>query len=169
MPFEFATATRVVFGRGAFDDLAGRVSSLGDRAFVVTGSDPSRTGILDRLQEADVAATTFRITSEPSTEVAGEGVARAREADCSVVVGLGGGSVLDGAKAVAALLTNGGEPLDYLEVIGAGRKIETPPAAFVAVPTTAGTGSEVTRNAVLSSPEHGVKAVSYTHLTLPTS
>jgi alcohol dehydrogenase class IV len=155
--FAFATATEVVFGRGAIEGLAGRVASLGRRAFVVTGSDPSRTGILERLQEADVGATPFQITAEPTTQVAGEGVARAREADCDVVVAAGGGSVLDGAKAIAALLTNGGEPLDYLEVIGAGRKIEAPPAPFVAVPTTAGTGSEVTRNAVLASPEHEVK------------
>jgi alcohol dehydrogenase class IV len=84
-----------------------------------------------------------------------------------VVVGVGGGSVLDGAKAIAALLTNGGEPLDYLEVIGAGRRIERPSAPFVAVPTTSGTGSEVTRNAVLASPEHRVKVSLRSVLMLP--
>jgi len=167
MPFEFATATEVVFGRGSIGSLAGRVVALGRRALVVTGSDPSRTGVLERLQAAGVEPTTFRITAEPTTTVASEGVACARDGECDVVVGVGGGSVLDGAKAIAALLTNGGEPLDYLEVIGAGRKIETASAPFVAVPTTSGTGSEVTRNAVLASPEHKVKVSLRSVLMLP--
>ena len=157
MPFEFATAAEVVFGRGSFASLAGRVAPLGRRALVITGSDPSRSGVLERLEEAGVEATPFQVISEPTTEVARDGVARGRAADCDVVVGVGGGSVLDGAKAIAPLLRNEGEPLDYLEVIGAGRKLERPPAPFVAVPTTSGTGSEVTRNAVLASPEHKVK------------
>jgi alcohol dehydrogenase class IV len=74
-----------------------------------------------------------------------------------MVIGIGGGSVLDAAKAISALLTNGGEPLEYLEVIGRGRPISRPAAPFVAIPTTAGPGAEVTRNAVLASPEHRVK------------
>jgi alcohol dehydrogenase class IV len=155
--FEFATAAQIVFGRGSVSELAERVAGLGCRPLVVTGSDPSRTGAPDHLAARGLGVTSFRITAEPTTGVASEGVARAREGACDVVVGIGGGSVLDGAKAIAALLTNGGEPLDYLEVIGAGRKIEKPSAPFVAVPTTAGTGSEVTRNAVLASPEHRVK------------
>ncbi len=168
MSFEFATATRIVFGRGAIDDLASSVASLGQRALVVTGSDPARTSVLDRLREHGIEVTPFRITAEPTTGVATEGVGHARTAGCDVVVGVGGGSVLDGAKAIAALLTNGGEPLDYLEVIGAGRKIEKPAAPFVAIPTTAGTGSEVTRNAVLASPEHRVKVSLRSALMLPT-
>jgi alcohol dehydrogenase class IV len=155
--FEFAAAAQIVFGRGSVSELAERVAGLGCRPLVVTGSDPSRTGAPDHLAARGLGVTSFRITAEPTTGVASEGVARAREGACDVVVGIGGGSVLDGAKAIAALLTNGGEPLDYLEVIGAGRKIEKPSAPFVAVPTTAGTGSEVTRNAVLASPEHRVK------------
>ena len=167
MPFEFATATEIVFGRGSFESLGPRAASFGRRALVVTGSEAERTGALEHLGEAGVDATPLRITAEPTTAVASEGAARARESDCDVVVGVGGGSVLDGAKAIAALLTNGGEPLDYLEVIGAGRKIETPSAPFVAVPTTSGTGSEVTRNAVLASPEHRVKVSLRSVLMLP--
>ncbi len=167
MAFEFATATEVVFGRGSFGGLPARVASLGRRPLVVTGSDPSRTGVLERLREARLEVTPFRVTTEPTTALASEGVGRAREADCDVVVGVGGGSVLDGAKAIAALLTNDGEPLDYLEVIGAGRKIERPSAPFAAVPTTSGTGSEVTRNAVLASPEHRVKVSLRSVLMLP--
>ena len=167
MSFEFATATRIVFGRGAIDDLAVNVASLGRRSLVVTGSSPSRTNVVERLKDHGVEVTPFRITAEPTTGVATEGVSHARAADCDVVVGVGGGSVLDGAKAIAALLTNGGEPLDYLEVIGSGRKIEKPSAPFVAIPTTSGTGSEVTRNAVLASPEHRVKVSLRSPLTLP--
>jgi alcohol dehydrogenase class IV len=167
MPFAFATATEVVFGRGAFSRLGERVAFLGRRALVVTGSDPARTRVLEELPKAGVDVAPFQITTEPTIAVASDGVARAREAECEMVVGVGGGSVLDGAKAIAALLTNGGEPLDYLEVIGAGRKIETPPAPCVAVPTTSGTGSEVTRNAVLASPEHRVKVSLRSVLMLP--
>jgi alcohol dehydrogenase class IV len=83
------------------------------------------------------------------------------------VVGIGGGSALDLGKAVAALLTNGGDPLDYLEVIGQGKKIEREPAPYIAIPTTSGTGSEVTRNAVLESPEHRVKVSLRSQLMLP--
>jgi alcohol dehydrogenase class IV len=167
MSFQFATATEIVIGRGSFEGLAKKTASLGRRAFVVTGSDPARTGVLERLAAAGVHVTPFRITAEPTTAVAREGVERAREAECEVVVGVGGGSVLDGAKAMAVLLTNGGDPLDYLEVIGAGRKIEKRSAPFVAVPTTSGTGSEVTRNAVLASPEHRVKVSLRSVLMLP--
>jgi alcohol dehydrogenase class IV len=167
MAFELATAGRIIFGCGSIDTLASSVASLGNRPLVVTGSDPSRTGVLERLAEVGVEATAFGITAEPTTGDASEGLARARDTGCDVVVGVGGGSVLDGAKAIAALLTNGGEPLDYLEVIGAGRKIERPSAPFVAVPTTSGTGSEVTRNAVLASPEHRVKVSLRSVLMLP--
>jgi alcohol dehydrogenase class IV len=156
-PFELATATEIVFGRGTFAQIGPRVAALGRRALVVTGSDASRTGVLERLDAAGVACRPFAIAAEPTTELASAGLAAAREAGADVVVGVGGGSVLDGAKAIAALLANGGEPLDYLEVIGAGRKLDEPSLPVVAVPTTAGTGSEVTRNAVLASPENRVK------------
>ena len=84
-------------------------------------------------------------------------VAVAREHGSDVVVAIGGGSVIDTGKAVAMLLGNGGDPLDYLEVIGAGQAITRPSAPCIAVPTTAGTGAEVTANAVLASPAHRVK------------
>jgi alcohol dehydrogenase class IV len=80
---------------------------------------------------------------------------------------VGGGSAIDAGKAIAAIATNGGEPLDFLEVVGKGRTIATPPLPIIAVPTTAGTGSEVTRNAVLGSPEHGMKASLRSPLMLP--
>jgi len=166
-PFEFATATEIVFGRGSIDGLASRVAALGRRALVVTGRDASRGAVRERLGEAQIDAAAVRITAEPTTDDVSAGVQVARDANVDVVVAVGGGSVLDGAKAIAALLANGGEPIDYLEVIGAGRRIEKPSRPLVAVPTTSGTGSEVTRNAVLTSAEHRVKVSLRSVLMLP--
>ena len=96
-----------------------------------------------------------RVDGEPTIEDARRAAAHA---DVEIVVAIGGGSALDLGKAAAALIANGGDPLRYLEVIGEGRPLERPSLPCVAIPTTAGTGSEVTRNAVLGSPTHGVKA-----------
>lgn len=157
-PFEFATAGRVIVGPGRSEHLPDLVASLGSRAFVVTGSRGDRHGVDGAL---------FPVAGEPTVDAAVAAVAAAREHGADVVVAIGGGSVIDLAKAVAMLLANGGEPLDYLEVVGAGRPIERASAPCVAVPTTAGTGAEVTANAVLASPAHGVKASLRSPLMLP--
>jgi alcohol dehydrogenase class IV len=151
MPFDFSTASRIRFGEGTAREVAVAAASLGRRALVVTGRSAARfAGILEGPR--------FAIPAEPTIELVRQGVAFAREQDCDVVVSIGGGSAIDAGKAVAALLTNSGDPLDYLEVIGRGLPLENAPAPFIAVPTTAGTGSEVTRNAVLASPQDHVKA-----------
>jgi alcohol dehydrogenase class IV len=155
--FELATAGRIVFGRGCFDELPDHVAALGRRVLLVTGASAERTGAQQRLRERGLPLLGLRFGTEPTTAAVCEGVALARDHGAEVVVGIGGGSVLDGAKAIAALLQNPGDPLDYLEVVGRGRALENPSLPCVAVPTTAGTGSEVTRNAVLSAPEHAVK------------
>ncbi len=155
MMFEFATSGRVLFGPGRAADLAGIVAEHGSRALVCTGSDPERhADLLAGLPPHLVSG----VDKEPTVEAARLLTAEAREFGADVVVAIGGGSALDLGKAVAALLANGGDPLDYLEVVGRGRVLTRPAVACVAVPTTAGTGSEVTANAVLRSPEHGVKA-----------
>jgi alcohol dehydrogenase class IV len=154
--FEFATATRVVFGAGRAAELPDLVSGLGTRPFVCTGARPERhADLLDRLAPG---TEPYRVAGEPTLDGARTAVAAAREYGADVVVGIGGGSVLDLGKAVAMLLGNGGDPLDYLEVVGRGQPIREPSRPYVAVPTTAGTGAEVTANAVLTSPEHGLKA-----------
>jgi alcohol dehydrogenase class IV len=151
-PFEFATAARIVFGAGSIRSLASLAQPLGTRALVVTGANSSRA----MRMLAGFEASYFSVTGEPTLAMVRAGVKAAR--DCQFVIGFGGGSAMDAAKAIAALAPNSGEPLDYLEVIGQGRPLEHAPLPFLMVPTTAGTGAEVTRNAVLGSPEHGVKA-----------
>jgi alcohol dehydrogenase class IV len=168
MRFEFATATRVIFGAGTLREVGPLATEMGSRALVVTGRNPTRAArLLDALATQGIEATTFSVASEPTTEVARLGTQRAREAGCDLVIGFGGGSALDAGKTIAALLTNGGTPLDYLEVIGRGQPLTQPSAPYIAIPTTAGTGTEVTRNAVLLSPEHQVKVSLRGPLMLP--
>ncbi|MFL7792511.1 MAG: iron-containing alcohol dehydrogenase [Anaerolineae bacterium] len=168
MRFEFATATRIIFGPGTLKEIGPIAAEMGNRALVVTGSVPDRAQpLLDDLAAQGVETTVFPISGEPTTHLVAEGTEKARQTNCDVVIGIGGGSTIDAGKAIAALLTNGGEPLDYLEVIGKGQPLTNPPAPYIAVPTTAGTGSEVTKNAVLSSPEHRVKVSLRSNLTLP--
>lgn len=154
--FEFATAARVVFGAGKALELPAMVDGWGDRAVVLTGSNPDRHAQLIAALPMDVAIVP--VSGEPTVDGARDAVAVAREHGAQAVVSVGGGSVIDLGKTVAMLLGNGGDPLDYLEVVGRGQPITKASAAFAAVPTTAGTGAEVTMNAVLTSPEHGRKA-----------
>jgi len=163
--FEFATAGKIVAGAGRAAELPGLVAGLGSRVLVCTGADPSRHGGL--LAGLGLPAVVVTVAAEPTVELARAGVAAAREHGADVVAAVGGGSVIDLAKAVAMLLGNGGDPLDYLEVIGSGRKITQPAVPCVAVPTTAGTGAEVTANAVLASPAHGLKASLRSPLMIP--
>ena len=151
--FTFATAQRIAFGAGRSADLAAVVGEFGRRPFVCTGATSDRFAhLLDGLD-----ARTWPVAGEPSLDDIRAGVAAARAHDADVLVGLGGGAVLDAAKLIAALVPNDGDILDYLEVIGAGRPLANTPLPFIAVPTTAGTGSEVTSNGVVTSTEHGVK------------
>ncbi len=169
LAFEFATATRVLFGAGRMAEAPEVVRALGARrVLIVTGSTPSRAMPLrEGLDRMGLATVVFRVEGEPTLEVAREGTATAIAAGCDAVVALGGGSVMDAGKAIAALAANGGDPLDYLEVIGRGRPLTEPAVPLVAIPTTAGTGSEVTRNAVLGSREQKVKASLRSPLMLP--
>ena len=163
--FEFATAGRIMAGAGRAGELPGVLAGLGSRVLVCTGANPGRhAGLLAGL---GLPAAVFPVPGEPTVDVARAGVAAAREHGADVVAAIGGGSVIDAGKAVAMLLGNGGDPLDYLEVIGSGRAITEPAAPCVAVPTTAGTGAEVTANAVLGAPAHGLKASLRSPLMIP--
>ena len=165
MSFEFATAGRIMIGPGRAAELPEVLAGLGSRVLVCTGADPGRhAGLLAGLGRP---AAVFPVAAEPTVELAREGAAAAREHGADAVAAVGGGSVIDLGKAVAMLLGNGGDPLDYLEVVGSGRKITRPAVPCVAVPTTAGTGAEVTANAVLASSAHGVKASLRSPLMIP--
>ncbi len=152
--FSFSTARTIHFGAGRSRDLASLVAPWGKRPFLVTGSDPARHASL-AAGLADVSC--WPVGAEPTLESVAEAVARARDHRADVVIGVGGGATLDTAKLIAGLAPNPGDTLDYLEVIGRGRSLEVDPLPVVAVPTTAGTGSEVTANGVVASAEHGVK------------
>ncbi len=156
--FEFATAGRILFGVGAVDEAVPLVAGFGRRALLVTGRSAQRaTAFAAALRQQAVDACHLPVSGEPTTDVVREGAALARRERCALVVGFGGGSALDAAKAIAGLLTNPGDLFDYLEVIGRGQPLTQPAAPWVAIPTTAGTGAEVTRNAVLASPPQRVK------------
>lgn len=159
MRFDIATARRIVFGAGALREVAPAAKSMGARALLVSGRIPRHAArLVAELHAAGVGAAHFPIEGEPTLDIITAGVAAARRDRCNFVIACGGGSAIDAGKAIAALLTNPGVLLDYLEVVGQGRALPNPSAPFIAVPTTAGTGSEVTRNAVLASPAHRVKA-----------
>ncbi|MFM8470747.1 MAG: iron-containing alcohol dehydrogenase [Limisphaerales bacterium] len=159
MPFEFATASRIVFGPGTFQQVGTIAKSFGGRALVVVGRSAARAEpLFAQLTAAGVATELFRVEGEPATIHVRAGIEQLRETLCDYVIAFGGGSVLDAAKAIAGIATQPGELLDYLEVVGRGQPLTKPSLPVIAIPTTAGTGAEVTRNAVLASPEHRVKA-----------
>jgi alcohol dehydrogenase class IV len=168
MRFEFASAGRVVFGAGVLREAGPIARSMGSRALVVTGRQADRAEpLLADLRAQGVGVATYSLAGEPTTGIVRQATQEAREAACDLVMGIGGGSVLDTGKAIAALLANGGDPLDYMEVVGHGKPLTLPSRPFIAIPTTAGTGTEVTRNAVLASTEHRVKASMRSPLMLP--
>jgi len=156
--FEFATATRIVFGAGTLARIGPNLKDFGRRALVVTGRSPQRAEkLLANFSANGIGTATFPVAGEPEIATVERGTAFAKKEQCDFVVSIGGGSVIDAGKAIAAMLTNDGSLLDYLEIIGRAKPLAKPSAPFIAMPTTAGTGSEVTRNAVLASPEHKLK------------
>ncbi len=168
MQFEFATATRILFGPGRVRECIPLAESMGRRPLLVTAAGLAHaTALRQRLETGGMPPVIFDVAGEPEVSTVIEGVRIARRERCDMVLGVGGGSALDAGKAIAAMMTNDGELLDYLEVIGRGRALVRAPAPYIAVPTTSGTGTEVTRNAVLASAEHGVKVSLRSPLMLP--
>jgi alcohol dehydrogenase class IV len=162
--FTFRTANEVVFGAGAVARAPGIAARFGKRVLlVIGGASLERSGVLERvgreLASAGASAERLPVVGEPDVRVVDDCARACRESAADVVLAIGGGSVIDTAKASAALATNGGSALDYLEDLGAGRprSIERAPLPVIAVPTTAGSGSEVTRNSVIRVPESRVK------------
>ncbi len=154
--FEFATSQRIIFGAGKLNELSQHLEGGPKRLLFVHGrSCGGIPRLRDMLSTLNISFTEFQVHGEPTIEAVQEGTRAAQ--NCDMILGLGGGSVLDTGKAIAALVTNPGEVLDYLEVIGKGQPLTHVALPCIAIPTTAGTGAEVTRNAVLEAPEQNVK------------
>lgn len=156
--FEFATAQQIIFGAGKAQTIPQLAQLLGTRSLIIHGS--TNTGVHELVagwQSDSFIADIQPMHGEPTVADAIHITAAARQARCDTIIAIGGGSIIDTGKAVAALLTNPGDPLDYLEVVGRGQPLRVPSAPLIAAPTTAGTGAEVTRNAVLAVPEKSVK------------
>jgi alcohol dehydrogenase class IV len=170
MEFVFATSGRIIFGCGKVNQAGSLAAEYGRNVLLVTGvKNPDPQQLINSLTEYQIDWHVFRISGEPSVENVKNAVETARSWQCDSVIGFGGGSVIDAGKATAALLTNPGDPLNYLEVVGEGKTLVKPPAPFIAIPTTAGTGSEVTRNAVLTVESKAVKVSLRSHMMLPTA
>jgi len=166
--FEYASPNRIFFGEGMLSKAGAVSSEFGKRALIVTGSGSvPLDGLLQNLESAGISGLVFRVESEPDVHTIYAGAERAKSNQCEFVISFGGGSVMDTGKAVAAMLTNPGELMDYLEVVGAGKEIANPAAPMLALPTTAGPGTEVTRNAVILSPEHQVKVSMRSYKMIP--
>ncbi len=153
--FDVAALPRVIFGAGRIGELAGEIRRLGQRVLLVTGGQSFRSGaqwqpMVDSLAAEQIRWDQVGIAGEPSPTMIDEIVAGYHGRGIDVVAGIGGGSAMDGAKAIAGLLVSGDSVMDYLEGVGRGKTYRGPATPLIAVPTTAGTGSEATKNAVLS-------------------
>ena len=160
---EFYAPGKIIFGSESLNQIGVEAKRLGSKALVVLGrSAMKKSGALDRLthslKENNLKYTIYEnIPSDPTVETVDEGANLARKGNCNLVIALGGGSVLDTGKAISAMLTNEGSVADYQEIEGKGRKFQHKPIPFIAIPTTSGTGSEATRNAVITNTKLDLK------------
>lgn len=153
--FSFATATEIRFGRGEARRAVADIAALGTRVLLVTGGTPARAGwLIDDLRAAGCACEVHAVPGEPDCAMIEAGIATGRDAAVAAIVAIGGGAAIDAGKAIAALIPARRPMMDHLEVVGRGLPLDRAPLPFIALPTTAGTGAEVTRNAVISVPEH---------------
>jgi len=166
--FEFATAKWIIFGEGSANKIPDNALNLGSKPLIVTGKNQNRCKfLLDDFTKKKIKFEIFSVNGEPTTQVVTECLNLAKRNKTDVIIGIGGGSAIDAGKAVSALITNGGDLFDYLEVIGRDKPIKNPTIPFIAVPTTAGTGTEVTKNAVIKSNEHSIKVSLRSPFMLP--
>ncbi|MEN6620901.1 MAG: iron-containing alcohol dehydrogenase, partial [Smithella sp.] len=159
--FTVTNLPRVIFGEGKFSELHNIIQSYGHRALVITGAESlKKSGKYDdltlRLKQSNIEYNSISVQGEPTTELVDAVTGDCRRIPINVVAAIGGGSVIDCGKAVAAMLTENGSVKDYLEGVGS-RKPSGKKVPFIAVPTTAGTGSEATKNAVICNRKEGFK------------
>ncbi len=168
MQFEFATTSRIIFGPGKIATLGTLAAEFGSQALIISGAPPGITARIDSLlADNSFISSTARVPREPTVDEVRRIIDLARQAPPDVIVGIGGGSAVDTSKAIASLLQNPGDVTEYLEIIGSGKPILNPSRPLIAIPTTAGTGSEATRNAVIGSPQHHVKVSLRSPFLLP--
>lgn len=168
MHFEFLSAGKILFGPGALIQVGALAHNFGRRALVVTGGTPERARPLLRiLEKHGIEETIYSVAEEPSVDTIRDGSSLARTEGCDHVIAFGGGAALDAGKAIAAMPANQGDVFDYLEIVGRGQELVHASAPFIAIPTTAGTGSEVTRNSVLRVPGERIKVSLRSPLMLP--
>ncbi len=156
--FEFATASRIIFGKNALDQALPALKTLGNKALVVLGlGEQWSAPLLQKIEDQGIQTIACRAKGEPTLATVQTAVHLAHSQQVDMVISIGGGSALDTGKAVAVLLTNPGEITDYLEIVGKNQPLTRPGKPFIAIPTTSGTGSEVTKNAVIEIPEKRIK------------
>lgn len=149
--FHFSSRTEIRFGRGEARKSVPDLAQLGNRVLLVHGATAKRAAwIIDALEVAGCHVSCCAVPSEPDIALIMSGVAAAREIDAQAVIAIGGGAVIDAGKAIAALVPATRPLLDHLEVVGQGLPLDADALPFAAIPTTAGTGAEVTRNAVIA-------------------
>jgi alcohol dehydrogenase class IV len=166
--FDFASAGRILFGRGRIAELPDLIKPSGKKVMLVTGGHPGRHDSLRiLLEKAGIIVAVESVSGEPTVQRVSEITDSILRQQCEVVAGIGGGSVIDAAKAAAALANNPGDIMDYLEVVGAGKPLPQPALPYIAIPTTAGTGAEVTKNSVITVPEQHVKVSLRSPFMLP--
>jgi len=156
--FQFMTSTRIIFGEGALQSSLSVINQYGYSVLLVTGKNTDRASpILHYIKQQNMRYQHVAISGEPNITMIEETALVGRKFKPDMVIAMGGGSVLDMGKALAAVIPNQGDVYDYVEVVGRNVPLKSKPIPFIAIPTTASTGSEVTRNAVLRSGQDQVK------------
>ena len=156
--FQFMTSSRIIFGEGALINSLSSLNQFGYSVLLVTGKDGTRAEpVVSYLKQQGMRYQQVAIHGEPLIAMVEEMAAMGRKFRPDMVLAIGGGSVLDAGKALAALIPNQGSVYDYVEVVGRNVPLQAKPLPYIAVPTTAGTGSEVSKNAVLRSAQENVK------------
>ena len=165
--FEFATSNHILFGPGVVDEVPKLAREFGHRAFFVVNRSGFAHPLFEKLKSSNFDPLPYSVRGEPTIQSVQDAIHHARQGGCDLVIAMGGGSCMDTGKAVAVLLSNPGDLGDYLEIVGSGRAFENTAAPYIAIPTTAGTGSEVTRNAVITLPDQHLKVSLRSPFMLP--
>jgi alcohol dehydrogenase class IV len=165
--FEFATSQSILFGNGIVSEVPDLAQGLGHRAFILYDTIDSARPLIEKLTLLSLDPLPHPTRGEPTIQSVLGAFQAARESGCDLVIGIGGGSTMDTGKAVSVMLSNPGDLFDYLEIVGEGYAFKNPSVPFIAIPTTAGTGSEVTRNAVIGIPDQHLKVSLRSPLMLP--